>query len=283
MRYTFTAPMSHALSEANSHAGRRGESRIRPLHILLSLLELNDSEIIELLRALGIERLRLQRAVAGSLPPAGAEETGIGDLPYASGAKDLLQLAIAEARAEDSGHLTPRYLFLAILRRESRACTLLEGFGITYDAVQAASGRGRTRDKEDEVEQRPWFTDIDPSNSTPLYEQIIRTVEEAVATGRLPAGERLPTVRALAKELGIAPGTVGRAYTELENRGVVKADGSRGTRVAPRNSRSLPPDERAETLDAILRPAAVAAFHQGAKAQEVRNALERAMRGIYYS
>ncbi len=283
MRYTFTAPMSHALSEANSHARGRGEARIRPLHILLALLELNDSEIIETMRALGIERLRLQRAVAGTLPPMAAQKPGSGDLPYASGAKDLLQLAIAEARSEDSAHLTPRYLFLAILRRESRACTLLEGFGITYDKVQAASGRGRSRDEEAEREPRPWFADIDPSDSAPLYEQIIRTVEEAVATGRLPAGERLPTVRALAKKLGIAPGTVGRAYTELENRGVVKADGSRGTRVVPRDSRALPPDERAETLDAILRPAAVAAFHLGAKAQEVRNALERAMRGIFHS
>jgi DNA-binding transcriptional regulator YhcF (GntR family) len=85
-------------------------------------------------------------------------------------------------------------------------------------------------------------------------------------------------VRQLADELDIAPGTVARAYSELERRGVVVTDGARGTRVAERERPPAP--DRPETLTGLLRPVAVAAYHMGATAQELRAALERAMHGI---
>lgn len=52
------------------------------------------------------------------------------------------------------------------------------------------------------------------------------------ATGELPVGARLPTVRALARDLGLAPGTVARAYRELERDGNVETRGRHGTFVA---------------------------------------------------
>lgn len=72
---------------------------------------------------------------------------------------------------------------------------------------------------------------IDTSGGAPPYEQIRTQVAGQVASGELPPGTKLPTVRALAATLGIAPNTVARAYRELEYSGVVSTRGRNGTVV----------------------------------------------------
>src|ERR1700722_18057898 len=64
--------------------------------------------------------------------------------------------------------------------------------------------------------------------------EIASSVETAIREGALDTGEQLPTVRALARALGPSPATVTSAYRTLRGRGLVIADGRRGTRVAPR-------------------------------------------------
>lgn len=66
------------------------------------------------------------------------------------------------------------------------------------------------------------------------YEHVRRSLAAAVADGALPVGTRLPTVRGLADRLGLAPGTVARAYRELEADGVVRTEGRKGTFVGDR-------------------------------------------------
>ena len=72
---------------------------------------------------------------------------------------------------------------------------------------------------------------LDAGAGEPPYEQIRTQIAKQVASGELPAGTRLPTVRALAETLGIAPNTVARAYRELEHSGVVSTRGRNGTVV----------------------------------------------------
>ncbi|MCW4386566.1 GntR family transcriptional regulator [Salinibacterium sp. SYSU T00001] len=73
---------------------------------------------------------------------------------------------------------------------------------------------------------------IDASSSVPPFEQLRDQVVEQVSSGRLAAGAKLPTVRGLAIDLGIAANTVARAYRELEASGIIETRGRAGSFVA---------------------------------------------------
>ena len=65
------------------------------------------------------------------------------------------------------------------------------------------------------------------------FAALVEELERAVVAGELPPGAALPSVRALARERGLAPGTVARAYTELTRAGVITTSPRRTARVAP--------------------------------------------------
>jgi GntR family transcriptional regulator len=69
------------------------------------------------------------------------------------------------------------------------------------------------------------------SGPTPPTEQIRDQIRGSIATGQLAAGDRLPSVRQLAKDLAVAPGTVAKAYKALEAEGYLTARTGGGTRV----------------------------------------------------
>src|SRR5215510_4937510 len=73
---------------------------------------------------------------------------------------------------------------------------------------------------------------LDHRNPTPLYAQIEHGLRGAIATGRLPPGTQLPTVRQLAVELSVNANTVARVYAELERAGVLETRRGVGTFVA---------------------------------------------------
>jgi GntR family transcriptional regulator len=64
------------------------------------------------------------------------------------------------------------------------------------------------------------------------FERVKARIRDGAVSGALPHGSRLPTVRALADELGIAANTVARAYRELEAEGVIETRGRAGSFVA---------------------------------------------------
>ncbi len=77
------------------------------------------------------------------------------------------------------------------------------------------------------------------SNSRSRYLAIVETIEEDIEAARLRPGDRLPTQRDLAVELGIAIGTISRAYTEAKRRGLISGEVGRGTFVAMPSESSL--------------------------------------------
>lgn len=72
---------------------------------------------------------------------------------------------------------------------------------------------------------------LDPTDGPPPYEQIRTQIAAHVDSGELQPGDRLPTVRRLADDLGVATNTVARAYRELEATGVIETRGRAGSFV----------------------------------------------------
>lgn len=72
---------------------------------------------------------------------------------------------------------------------------------------------------------------IDSASTTPPFEQVRTQIAAAVSAGQLEAGTKLPTVRKLAADLGLAANTVARAYRELEADAMIATHGRRGTFV----------------------------------------------------
>jgi DNA-binding transcriptional regulator YhcF (GntR family) len=81
------------------------------------------------------------------------------------------------------------------------------------------------------VELREWLR-VDIKAGTPLFDQLRTQVIDGVRTGALAPGTRLPTVRDLAGQLGLATNTVARAYRELESAAIVETRGRFGTFIS---------------------------------------------------
>ncbi|MEU8912738.1 GntR family transcriptional regulator [Streptomyces nigrescens] len=116
---------------------------------------------------------------------------------------------------------------------------------------------------------------VDTAGPVPPYEQIRAQLAALIATGQLAEGERLPTVRQLATGLGLAPGTVARAYRELETAKLIYTRRGAGTRVAALPSEPLPPDPA--QLDRLARDFTSAARALGADTEAILTAVRKAL------
>jgi len=118
---------------------------------------------------------------------------------------------------------------------------------------------------------------VDPGSSEPLFQQIVNRVKQAVATGVLKPGDRIPSVRELAKELVINPNTIARAFRDLEAQGVTVSRRGSGTFVAERRV-VLTAEERRRRLREALEAALRDAVNLGLTEAESRKVFEAALR-----
>ncbi|GAA2822610.1 hypothetical protein GCM10010522_45320 [Kribbella solani] len=114
-----------------------------------------------------------------------------------------------------------------------------------------------------------WWMEIsvDPVGLTPPYEQVRSQIENLIRSGELARGTRLPTVRQLSLDLGLAVNTVARAYKELEADHLIETRGRNGTFVLA--SRSRVDDEPSQTAATALAQAAHRAELSLAEATEL--------------
>lgn len=96
---------------------------------------------------------------------------------------------------------------------------------------------------------------LDPDLTVPVFEQIVDEVVLAVRAGRVVPGEKLPSVRQLADDLGLAVNTVAKAYRRLEEEGHVETRGRGGTVVRGELAPSLPSRAAAEEFAQAARSA----------------------------
>lgn len=99
------------------------------------------------------------------------------------------------------------------------------------------------------------WTQISSGSQTPIYQQLVEQISGAIARGELRTGDKLPAVRALAAELVINPNTVARAYTLLEQSGLVTTKTGSGTFVsdpALRQADAAQINALAERMDTLI-------------------------------
>jgi GntR family transcriptional regulator len=115
---------------------------------------------------------------------------------------------------------------------------------------------------------------LDPDDPTPPYEQLRRQLSAVIQSGTLAPQTRLPTVRQLAADLGVAAGTVMRAYAALEGEGLVVTRRGGGTAVS-----DVPPTlsdtERTRRLAELATSLVTQARRLGSSDEEVRREVER--------
>ena len=106
---------------------------------------------------------------------------------------------------------------------------------------------------------------LDLQSRVPIYEQMKRKVAELVLLGVLQPHEHLPSVRTLARELGVNPNTVQKAYQEMEREGIVYSISGKGSFIADTAAHSEPMQQR---LLEELRESAQAARLSGVSKQQ---------------
>lgn len=118
---------------------------------------------------------------------------------------------------------------------------------------------------------------IDNKSGAPIYDQIYTQIKEQILTGKLEADAALPSIRALARDLGISFITTKRAYEELEKDGFLYTIPAKGCYVAPRNP-ALAREENLkkieERIDEILRLAAACGLTEAEILEIVHFAME---------
>jgi DNA-binding transcriptional regulator YhcF (GntR family) len=119
---------------------------------------------------------------------------------------------------------------------------------------------------------------VDPGRALPVYEQVREQIKRMVASGTLQPGTRLPTIRQLATDLGLAKGTIERAYELLDADTVIETKGRKGTFVLEMTR----PTQHQQTiaLDAAAESLVVVARQLGADENAAIDAVRRVWRNF---
>ncbi len=123
---------------------------------------------------------------------------------------------------------------------------------------------------------------IDAQSPEPIFEQVVYQVKGLVARGDLIEGDRLPSVRQLAKQIAVNPNTVVRAYETLERDGLIVRRQGAGCFVTA-NGSTLKASERSRQLKELMGRTVTEAFHLGFEPQAIRKALEDGLARVRFS
>lgn len=120
---------------------------------------------------------------------------------------------------------------------------------------------------------------IDQRSSTPIYQQLVQEVKEAVLRGVLQPGDKLPSVRDLASRLTINPNTIQKSYQELERQKVIETLRGKGTFVC-RDYQVREDKEKMDELKENLRKTLVEAHYLGLDRERITALVRQLMQDL---
>ncbi len=120
---------------------------------------------------------------------------------------------------------------------------------------------------------------IDPNSDVPLYMQLRTQIMEAIVRGDLSNGDTLPSVRALAGDLGVNMHTVNKSYHELELKEIIEIVPKKGAVIIANKNKDISKN-RLETLSEEFRPFVVEALVSGMKEKELHELVTNVIKKI---
>lgn len=109
---------------------------------------------------------------------------------------------------------------------------------------------------------------IDATSSTPIYEQIVNEIKEGILKGIIEPGDKLPSVREMAKMMTLNPNTIQKAYQELERQKVTVTIRGKGTFVSE-DYKSRKDEEKLMEVKEIFKKGIVEAYYMGFKEEDI--------------
>jgi GntR family transcriptional regulator len=266
----FTSAAKHTLRAATDCAQELNLTYVGTEHLLLGLLKTAPA-LFPGERAIDDLQDRIYQRVGAPTGRRSGQR-----LPFTSLVKNVLSSAQEQAAVSGAGSVDVGHILQALVWDKGLAGDVLRqsGFHWGWDSRQGSDTVA--------ADAALRLVHIDDQSELPYYEQIVVQIREAVAAGELNPGDRLPSVRSLADHLELAPGTVARAFAQLEHEGVVETAGPKGTTVAfPEHKRAGSSENRIAELAGLLRPVVVSAFHLGGTAEELFEAMRIAVAGVF--
>ncbi len=188
MNYNFTDRVRKVLAMAREEAVRLQHDYVGTEHILLGLIREGDGVAAEVLRNLAADLDDLLRLVEDNIRP-GKSSTPIGELPYTTRAKKVLEYAMAEARELNHSYVGTEHLLLGLLREEKGlAAKVLGELGIGIEEARAEMLKLLGTDvpsPENLGEIPPGASKADSKSKTPALDHFCRDLTEMAREGRL--------------------------------------------------------------------------------------------------
>jgi ATP-dependent Clp protease ATP-binding subunit ClpC len=136
MNYNFTDRVRVVLAMAREEAVRLQHDYVGTEHVLFGILREGQGVAAEILKLLVGDLAPVLRALEGRVTP-GRANTPIGELPYTTGAKQVLELAMTESRRWNHSYVGTEHMLLGLLEvRQGLASEVLDDFGVRLDAAR---------------------------------------------------------------------------------------------------------------------------------------------------
>ncbi|MFW6084925.1 MAG: Clp protease N-terminal domain-containing protein, partial [Gemmatimonadota bacterium] len=190
MNYNFTDRVRKVLAMAREEAVRLQHDYVGTEHILLGLIREGDGVAAEVLRSLAAELSEVLQRVEDNIRP-GKSTTPIGELPYTTRAKKVLEYAMAEARELNHSYVGTEHLLLGLLREEKGlAAKVLGHLGIGLEEARAEmlkllGTEVSQASSESSSGSPPGASKSDSKSKTPALDHFCRDLTELAADGRL--------------------------------------------------------------------------------------------------